>query len=333
VRRRGFTLIELLVVIAIIAVLIGLLLPAVQKVREASARTQCTNNLKQIGLALHNYASAHGTLPAGSYNSSTWGPSPLAFILPQLEQDNAWAMYSLSGQSGGSTGSATGNDTVGALHLKGFLCPMEKQVGAGTFFGWTSYHANYGTWVYVNDWDGPFGPNFSMRLASRTTTTPALAPVRLNQITDGLSNTAAYAEVCNGPYDAAPTRDARTDCFEGGTQTSSSLPAVRAALLAMNWQTANFADNWSPPWRYRGYPWREGSVWRHGYTHLLPPNSACWRLNSDWWQLVSPASSYHPGGVNVALCDGSVRLVPESIDPNVWQAAGSRAGGESLNLP
>jgi prepilin-type processing-associated H-X9-DG protein len=103
--------------------------------------------------------------------------------------------------------------------------------------------------------------------------------------------------------------------------------------MAQNWQSAGLAGGWSPPWRWRGYPWREGSIWRTGYTHLLPPNSACWRLNGDWWQISPSASSYHTGGVNVALVDGSVRFVSSNVDTAAWTAAGSRNGGEPISLP
>src|SRR5262249_44313771 len=108
------------------------------------------------------------------------------------------------------------------------------------------------------------------------------------------------------------------------------------AFQARDWRTADFAGSpgWGYPyWRYRGYPWREGSVWRNGYNHLLPPNQACWRPNGDWWQLVTPASSFHPGGVNVMMSDGAVRFVSETVDPNAWTAAGSRNGGEAISLP
>src|SRR3954451_14593501 len=103
-------------------------------------------------------------------------------------------------------------------------------------------------------------------------------------------------------------------------------------LKAMNWQTAQLAGpGWGGTgWRWRGYPWREGSIWRTGYTHLLPPNSPRWRAEGDWWQAVSTASSYHTGGVNVVMADGAVRFVNDSVNPDVWTAAGSRDGGETL---
>jgi prepilin-type processing-associated H-X9-DG protein len=101
-------------------------------------------------------------------------------------------------------------------------------------------------------------------------------------------------------------------------------------VLARDWKEATIApDNW----RWRGYPWTEGSPWRNWYNHLLPPNSPCWRLNASWDRIVSPPSSYHPGGINLVLLDGSVRFVSETIDWEVWRAAGTREGDETLTLP
>jgi prepilin-type N-terminal cleavage/methylation domain-containing protein/prepilin-type processing-associated H-X9-DG protein len=328
-KRRGFTLIELLVVIAIIAVLIGLLLPAVQKVREGAARAQCTNNLKQIGIALHNYLGTEGVLPCGSHmDSPVWGPSPLTYILPQIEQDNVYRIYDTNSISG-STGGNAGNDTAGTVRIKIYMCPSEIYPHSETQFAWTNYHANWGTWVYANGWDGVFGPNFPSTTTASGAARP-LPPVRLTDITDGVSNTALYAEVCNGPNVGGTGIDPRKDCFEFGALTSTNLATARSTLLARSYANAGSAGG---GWYYRGYPWREGSIWRHGYTHLLPPNSPCWRANSDWYQLVSPASSYHPGGVNVALADGSVRFVADAVSPEAWTAAGSRAGQETLGLP
>jgi prepilin-type processing-associated H-X9-DG protein len=181
-------------------------------------------------------------------------------------------------------------------------------------------------WVYARGWDGVFGPNYVPE-----TGIPARPPVRIADITDGTSQTAAFAEVCNGPYDADVARDKRTDCFEFGNPPSRDLATARTAFQAADWQTAGFAGAWDPPWRYRGYPWAEGTIWRGWYNHLLPPNSPCWRPG-DWWLLVTPASSWHAGGVNLVMCDGSVRFETEGVSPDVWLAAGSRNGGEPLSL-
>jgi prepilin-type processing-associated H-X9-DG protein len=182
--------------------------------------------------------------------------------------------------------------------------------------------------VYGNDWDGVFGPNFPSTTIAKGAAS-LRPPVRITDITDGASNTALYAEVCLGP-NTSVTRDKRRDCYEFGALTQTNAATARASLQAANPQTAGSAGG---GWYYRGYPWREGSIWRHGYTHLLPPNSPCWRVNSDWYQLVSPASSFHSNGANVAMADGSVRFVSDSVSPDAWTAAGSRSGGEAIALP
>jgi prepilin-type N-terminal cleavage/methylation domain-containing protein/prepilin-type processing-associated H-X9-DG protein len=322
-RPRGFTLVELLVVIAIIGILIALLLPAVQSARESARRSQCTNNLKQLGLALHNYHDTHNSFPSGSFSSATFGPSAILYLLPYVEQGAIRENYDDKGHSGAGTGV---NDTISAARLSLLLCPSDPEKGTHVPLGWTNYHSNHGTYVHVAGWDGAFGPNFAV--AGK----PKAPFVRMADVLDGTSNTAAFGEVCLGPPSPGPKLDKRTDCFEFGSESATTLAAARTAFMGKNWQTAADAGAWSPPWRWRGYPWREGSIWRTGYNHLLPPNSPCWRPNSDWWQLISPASSYHPGGVNVVLCDGSVRFALETVAPNAWEAAGSRKGGEAIGL-
>jgi prepilin-type N-terminal cleavage/methylation domain-containing protein/prepilin-type processing-associated H-X9-DG protein len=329
--RTAFTLIELLVVIAIIGVLIGMLLPAVQKVREAANRAKCQNNLKQFGLAVHNFNDAYGAFPAGcSLAWGNWGWSPHGQILPHIEQDDLYRQLTIT--QGPYVGA---NTTYLTQQPKIFTCPSDPYVsgaalwqGSSATYGLTSYHANAGTWVTLTKWDGVFGPGVDSAGGA-----PALPAVRISDIADGTSNTVAFAEVCLGP-DATnwPARDI-TDCFDGGTVSGANISAVRATLMAKNWKTASYAGGWSPPWRYRGYPWHEGNVWRNWYNHLLPPNSACWLANGDFWQLVSPATSYHIGGVNVVFCDGSVHFVSQAIDPDAWIAFGTRAGGETATLP
>ena len=329
--RRAFTLIELLVVIAIIAILIALLVPAVQKVREAANRATCINQMKQLGIALHNYEGVWKHFPAGSYASANYGPGPTVFLLPYIEQDAAANTYDIDKVSGASA-SFAGNDTSGAVHIPMLSCPSDMQPALNYQFGWTNYMSNYGTWVVANGWDGTFTPNFSAAGVN------GHGPLKMKEILDGTSNTAAFAEVAKGRGNEASAtinRDPRVDCFEFGALTTKVVATARSSLQAKDYKTAGFADpSWgtTPPWSWRGYPWREGSIWRTGYTHLLPPNSPCWRTNTDWWQLVTPASSFHGAGVNVVMVDGSVRFVEDSVNPNVWTAVGSRNGNEPLTL-
>jgi prepilin-type N-terminal cleavage/methylation domain-containing protein/prepilin-type processing-associated H-X9-DG protein len=320
--RIGFTLVELLVVIAIIGILIALLLPAVQAAREAARRSQCTNNLKQLGLALQNYHDTYSKFPSACQDPTQFGPSVIVFVLPYVEQGAIRENYVDIGHSGASTGITILNDEAAAIRLSLLLCPSDANKGTHTPLAWTNYHMNHGTWVHVAGWDGVFGPNLAV--AGK----PKAPQVRMADILDGTSNTVAFSEVCLGPPSGSAL-DKRTDCFEAGAQTATTLAAARTAFMAQNWKTAPQAGG--SGWRWRGYPWREGSVWRTGYNHLLPPNSPCWRPN-DWWQLVTPASSFHPGGVNAVLCDGSVRFTQENIAPTAWEAAGSRKGGEAISL-
>ncbi|MBW3596805.1 MAG: DUF1559 domain-containing protein [Planctomycetes bacterium] len=326
-RRRvgAFTLVELLVVIAVIGILVALLLPAVQAAREAARRTECTNNLKQLALALHNYHDTYKKFPSASLQASTYGPSPFLAIMPYVEQRAIAEQYDPAGHSGASRSAV--NDRL-TMHLALLRCPSDGNDRTDTVMGWTNYHSNHGTWVRVRGWDGAFAPNFS----AGGKASPGF--LRMATLTDGTSNTAVFAEVCQGPHNTGgPRPRPETDCFEFGSNTNTTLAAARADFLARDWSTAGFAGGWNPPWRWRGFPWREGSIWRTGYNHLLPPNKPCWRPNNNWWQLVTPASSFHPGGANVALADGSVRFVAETVDALAWEAAGSRNGGEANNLP
>lgn len=328
--RLGFTLVELLVVIAIIGVLVALLLPAVQAARESARRMQCANHLKQLGLATHNFESSFGSLPHGSQTAALWGPSPHAYLLPTLEQKNISdlmdANFAHGASAEGSSGaSVAGHEFGSTVRPKIFHCPSEPNTFKGLVYGFTNYHTNYGSWVKLqNRWDGPYGTNF-VPYGS----VPAVGASKLRDITDGTSNTLIYAEVCNGLGTDPQRRDPRRDCYEAGSQSATTATAARAALLAIDYKTAGTLGGWN----WRGYPWREGSIWRNGFNTLLPPNKPCYRPNSEWWELVTPASSYHPAGVNVCLADGSVRFVMEAVDADIWTGAGTMAAGEAGQLP
>ena len=319
-RRSAFTLIELLVVIAIIAILIGLLLPAVQKIREAANRMKCSNNLKQLALAAHNFESANGKFPEGAWASGVaYGNSDLSRLLPYIEQDNIARIYDYNQPWWGSAG----NVAVAGNRIKIMQCPSDANAtGNGSPMGWSNYHGNSGIWYDRSGKDGMFDDLFN---TGRT----------IASVADGTSNTALYAEVANGPFNPAG-RNRISDCFETTTgqpyQTLSwaQLQTARAEFLAKDWNTAPIP--WSNGWRYKGYPYVEGSPWRVWYNHLLPPNKPCWVPGGDFWAIVVPTSSFHSSGANVAFVDGSVRFVRESIDMDAWMAAGSRAGGEALNL-
>lgn len=316
-RRQAFTLVELLVVIAIIGVLVALLLPAVQAAREAARRSQCSNNLKQLGLGLHNFESTYQKLPGGGF-SLTSDLSTLVQLLPFIEQQAIFDRFDLTVHNYQGV-----NPTAAAVQIKTLLCPSDAFPDRSRAIGWTSYHPNSGSWVVINGWDGVFGPSYDLwGAAPKTNKLPAIT---FGQITDGLSNTAALAEVALGAGSSGGAKS-RFDVFSNSPSTGSIIDA-RNSLLGLKWQDQSIADG---GWRERGYPWTEGTPWRGYYNHLMPPNGLSVKA-SDWPMIVSSASSYHSGGAQAVMCDGSVKLHSETMDPNLWTALGTRNGAEALS--
>jgi prepilin-type N-terminal cleavage/methylation domain-containing protein/prepilin-type processing-associated H-X9-DG protein len=312
-RRPAFTLIELLVVIAIIAVLIGLLLPAVQKVREAANRIKCSNNLKQLGLAMHNYHDSFGRLPpqtAKNGNNCCYGTWQMA-ILPYVELDNLWKAYVNYGGVKPSVPTYEQNENllVTSIRLTVFTCPSDipNAPKSGTFQGQTyhvtqhNYLVNVGNIDYSQGKDGtlpdqPAGLKFLGAPFSRTT------QFRFADITDGLSNTLMAAEVNQGQ-----DQDFRglTWWAEGSGFTVYRTPNSPEYDYISN---GNGAPGCVPP--------SENTL-----------NADCRAYKTPNWNVFT-ARSRHPGGVNVVLCDGSTRFVTNSIAWDVWQALGTSRGGE-----
>jgi prepilin-type N-terminal cleavage/methylation domain-containing protein/prepilin-type processing-associated H-X9-DG protein len=338
-RRGGFTLIELLVVIAIIALLIGLLLPAVQAAREAARRLQCTNNLKQIGLAMHNYESAVGGFPpsmcsAGYVNTVTWinGWSALSRILPYSEQGNLFNAANLFLWKEDPQSS-----TAISQNVSFFICPSEVQQQVSThdygLSGVNSYGVNQGDWFVWGGFNGPqnrnaFGMNRSRRIA---------------EFSDGLSQTLLAAEV--------KTYQPASNC-QTITLTSVTDPNNIPSPYANPFTVAPEYDN--------GYcvtqnqfefhtEWSDGNAHAGGFTTAWPPNKVIipppgslyagmdLDLNGRNEELGGPtfsavnSRSWHPGGVDVLMGDGSVKFVKSSIDGMVWRGLGSVAGGEVIS--
>jgi len=348
--RRGFTLIELLVVIAIIAVLIALLLPAVQAAREAARRAQCTNNLKQIGLAIHNYHSSVNSFPmGGSNNMATLGTTPpyndwcnwgaQALMLPYIEQTPLYNAINFNWATPDFVGGGTVcNSTAYATILAPYMCPSDPWVG-GKSGNLNSYQASFGTTISMPDyWPGWTQQGSSGLFAVWTS-------YGIADDVDGTSNTVAYSEaiVGNGQYNTLYKGNglmnvggaANTWTFDASVNPA---PVLAQLLFCASKFTVTNLNLVTPR---RGYRWQEGIPGFSMFNHLQTPNDTQFVFNycrvscsagCNMDQPYSaPASSNHPGGVNACMADGSVKFIKNSIARMTWWALGTRGGGEVLS--
>jgi prepilin-type N-terminal cleavage/methylation domain-containing protein/prepilin-type processing-associated H-X9-DG protein len=318
IHRSAFTLIELLVVIAIIAILIGLLLPAVQKVREAASRMKCQNNLKQIGLGLHNYHDSYGRFPAGGTLPTTGlGSQRFAaavHLLPFVEQQNVYQTINFS---------VSPLDALNAIPLATklplALCPSDQDiVPAGR--GGNNYFPCMGNGIYCGLPNPPAGDVNANQPPHNGVIFP-LSATRFGDITDGTSNTAAYSERLKGDYSNAVVT-VRTDHFRIGTFPDTPDDAVRDCNLVDYQNLANQSHS------AVGETWMTANPSTYQYTHAGLPNTVSCSIPPQ--RTLSVASSRHSNGVNLLLCDGSVRFVSQSVSLITWRAVGSRNGGEIL---
>ena len=365
--RNGFTLVELLVVIAIIGIMVALLLPAVQAAREAARRMSCTNNMKQLALAQHNYhatfksfataSSWHRGGILGDSRAESW--SEKVMLLPYLEQQAAYdatdwllAPYDPWGWHGNQ------NILTQSRKLSVFNCPSnatEHLNGRANF----TYAINTGTSHFRHrlnsentgiDFQGVHssargnGMVAYMRYDNRWRIGDPRrdlndASINFASVTDGTVNTALYSEFVISDLSKRNLNDKREWKYQVynrwvGLTFNGNTFLTRQECLN---QTGNVFNDLTR-WRQRGAGWAWGYTGTgNGYNHTMLPNErSCYNFNGgdDWYgRNLMSASSEHPGGVNVALADGSVRGVSETVSQDVWWALGTRNGGETAGMP
>jgi prepilin-type N-terminal cleavage/methylation domain-containing protein/prepilin-type processing-associated H-X9-DG protein len=315
-RRLGFTLIELLVVIAIIAVLIALLLPAVQAAREAARRIQCVNNLKQIGIAIHNYHDVTGAVPTTGIN--WWGP--LAMVMPYMEQQAVANSMNFTVRAQDATNTTAARTTLSVASCPSDIDRLTTATGHHNYAGNAGSCADSVAYGSVQQFRGPFtgGARFQA--------------IGLSSVSDGLSNTAGFSERLKGIGSVNSLDSLRPSAaIVSTTFTAPYSPTTDRATCLANppLPTATYDTQAAGV----GADWTRSFTFSAQYDHVMMPNT--WNCatgkTSDPNYTASNAASRHPGVINVLMMDGSVKGIKSSIGNNVWWALGTMAGGEIIS--
>ena len=312
-QRVGFTLVELLVVIAIIGVLIALLLPAVQAAREAARRSQCTNHLKQFGLAMQTYHDTHKWFPSGSLNT---GLSVHARLLPYMEEGNLHNLvrYDVAWNH-------ADNKPAHDAQVATFRCPSDGASPPANGGGANNYYGNQGNGILfglapTNSGDPNFGmpePNGVFYRDSK---------VNFASLLDGSSKTAAFSEKVLGDFNNG-IATLKSDTFQPGTNppTPDQAYADCRAIDPNDLSKQGYSNV--------GAPWLRAYHSTNLYYHVAPPNGRSCMYPPG--RIMTTANSFHPSGVNLGMCDGSVRFVSDNVELATWRGLGSRGGGETLS--
>jgi prepilin-type N-terminal cleavage/methylation domain-containing protein/prepilin-type processing-associated H-X9-DG protein len=344
--RRGFTLVELLVVIAIIGVLVALLLPAVQAAREAARRTQCLNNLKQLGLGIHNFHDTNNLLPFNYQlvGVNTWEAlSAHYFILPYIEQKPLFDQFQIppTARPGQPTPAAVGDAAMWSfdrnnpmmVRLPVFLCPSAPRAPApnATADGWGGPGSNYGWCTGSRVQTVWAGNNFNGMVAYQHER-------GFKDTTDGLSNTLLASEFLSGTGVKNPSKFPFNFFYTGSDGQYTSVVDKNFPTMAELTAIGTTAQSSGLTKANNGMLWAWYAAGHSTMTTAAPPNwaypsgggSCCPGGAHDWGQGIVAARSMHPGGVNAVLGDGSVRFVANTIDLVTWQRVGARNDGQSL---
>jgi prepilin-type N-terminal cleavage/methylation domain-containing protein/prepilin-type processing-associated H-X9-DG protein len=367
-RASGFTLIELLVVIAIIAVLISLLLPAVQSAREAARRAQCTNNMKQLSLGLHNYISSNDAVPVvanlwflNKTVATTWGLwSPQSKLLPYMDQGPLYNAINFSMPCKWTQGGAFVNHSLSATRISSFLCPSSPlprgtidclsqfQDPGNNYFASTGATMHFEFYNGANGLFGVYQAPAGTSEAGWENPTPAIT---MRDIQDGTSNTIAFGEWQTGDFDCnkltIPSDVINPVPYPAGAPTNfPASPAGTTLLIQWLNQCAATApstithggQNWEYNMSYQGASWDQGMFGYSLGNLVLPPNprwpncrTCSWYGDWDCDPATHGLSSFHPGGANVGFADGSVRFLKSSVSMQVVWGLGTRNGGEVIS--